>query len=200
VRSPWDRALGGSAGELAPALRTYFGTIPDGHVGRGSGMFTAVGTPRRWLWPLLGVLALDGIVFPAWARDVPFSVENRPTATGTVRATRTFHFAHGDRVMVDEVGVTASGLVDRLGRRGIVSAALSAGVVDGHLELRSTGVTLRLGLVRVPLGVLSPRVTLIERTEGDHQHVSLRLDAPLVGRLYEYAGSFRYQVERDARD
>jgi hypothetical protein len=163
-------------------------------------MFTAVGTPRRWLWPLLGVLALDGIVFPAWARDVPFSVENRPTATGTVRATRTFHFAHGDRVMVDEVGVTASGLVDRLGRRGIVSAALSAGVVDGHLELRSTGVTLRLGLVRVPLGVLSPRVTLIERTEGDHQHVSLRLDAPLVGRLYEYAGSFRYQVERDARD
>ena len=182
--SPWERVLGDDGDRLAPALQRYFAAIAPGDVGRGHGVFTTVGTPRRWLWPVLWLLARDGVVFPVWDRDVPFSVENRSTPAGTVRATRTFHRAHGDLVMVDEVGVTASGLVDRLGRHGRVSARLTATVVDGRLELRSTGVTVRLGRVRVPLGMLSPRVTLVERTEGDHQHVSLVLDAPLIGRLY----------------
>ena len=193
--SPWERELGARAADLDPALRRYFGAIPFGSIGRGEGVFDRVGTPRRWLWPVLALLALDGLVFPAWERDVQFAIVNRPTRHGTVTATRTFRFSGGDRVMTDEVGITARGLTDRLGRHGTVSSTLRATVVDGHLELHSTGATLRLGPLRVPLGALSPRVALVERTDGDSQHVSLTLELPVIGRIYEYAGSFSYAIE-----
>jgi len=43
----------------------------------------------------------------------------------------------------------------------------------------------------------APRVTLVERWDDavDRQHVSLALDAPLLGRIYEYAGHFDYALE-----
>jgi hypothetical protein len=183
--------------DLDAGLRAYFGAIPEGYVGRGRGVFDVVGTPRRWLWPALQLLARDGVVFPVWEHSVPFRVTNRPTARGTVRATRVFQFAGGELTMTDEIGVTRSGLTDRLGRHGIVSAALDADVANGRLVLTSTGVQLRLGPVRVPLGPLAPRVSLVERTDSDRQHVSLRLSMPLIGTLYEYSGSFTYAVEKD---
>ncbi|CAN5338756.1 hypothetical protein BH10ACT7_BH10ACT7_01810 [soil metagenome] len=197
MRSPWERALGVDAARLHPSLATYFRAIPAGHVGRGSGVFETVGTPRHLLWPVLALLSVEGIVFPVWARHVPFTVINRPTLRGTVRAHRIFHFPDGDRTMIDEVGITESGLVDRLGRRGTLESALTATVVDGRLELRSTSVTIRAGRARIPLGPFSPRVKLVERNDGDRQHVSLVLDAPLIGRLYEYSGSFDYRIEKD---
>ncbi|MGT2464086.1 DUF4166 domain-containing protein [Sinomonas atrocyanea] len=57
-------------------------------------MFDTVGTPRRWLWPVLAVFARSHVMFPVWQRGVPFTVENRPVA-GTdgapaVAATRVF--------------------------------------------------------------------------------------------------------------
>lgn len=196
-RSPWQRALGSAYDDLDPGLRAYFGAIPAGSVGRGEGVFDTIGTPRRWLWPLLAVLAREGVLFPVWARAVRFTVENRPTAAGTVRAARAFSFPNGTRVMVDETGITAAGLTDRLGARRIVSVVLAPSVAEGRLELRSTAAALRFGPLRVPLGALAPRVTLVERREGELQHVSLVLVAPVVGRLYEYSGSFSYRVERD---
>lgn len=195
TRSPWQRALGASEALLEPGLRAYFGSIPPGHYGIGRGVFDVVGTPRRWLWPVLALLGFDGVVFPVWEHDVPFTVTNRATDHGTVRARRVFHFVGGDRVMTDEIGITRAGLTDRLGGRGVVSSTLDARVEEGALVLRSTDVSLRLGPVRVSLGPLAPKVTLVERTDGDRQHVSLRMSHPLLGTLYEYAGSFTYSIE-----
>ncbi len=144
---------------------------------------------------MLAILAIDGVMFPVWQRTVRFTVENRSTQRGTIGSRRVFHLDSGDRVMVDEIGVTHGGLTDRLGRHGTISANLSADIVDGRLELRSTGATIRFGRLRIPLGALSPRVTLVERTAGELQCVSLRLDAPVLGRIYEYEGSFAYTVE-----
>lgn len=194
MRSPWQRELGDRIEELVPALRAYFGAIPVGSLGRGDGVFTVVGTPRRWLWPVFALLAWDGVIFPVWEHDVPFTITNRSTPRGTVRSTRVFRLAGGDRVMVDEVGMTASGLVDRLGRHGAISVRLTADVVDGNLVLRSSGAS----LFSLPLGPFSPRLSLIESRDGDRQHVSVALDAPLLGRLYEYSGSFDYAVESEA--
>ena len=203
TRSPWQRALGSRIDDLDAGLRAYFGAIPPGSVGRGEGVFDVVGVRRPWLRPLLAVLALDGVMFPVWEHAVPFTVTNRPTAHGTVRATRVFQLASGERVMHDETGITADGLTDRLGRHGFVSSTLDATVVNGGLVLTSTGATLRLGPLRVPLGVLSPRVSLVERSversEGSRQHVSLQLRAPIVGLLYEYEGTFTYRVEQENR-
>ncbi|MDN3478483.1 DUF4166 domain-containing protein [Curtobacterium sp. APC 4022] len=220
TRSPYE--LSASADVLAalhPRLRTYFGAVPPGHVGRGSGVFTVVGTPRRWLWPVLGVLARDAVVFPLWEHDVPFTVENRPVhvrrgrsgrfgmaadreARPAVRAHRTFHFASGDRTMVDAITAEPEGLVDHLGRHGRVSALLAVtvpatGPDAGALRLVSTRVSVHaLGREwRLP-AALSPRVVLTERfdDDADVQRVSLTLSAVGLGTLYRYEGAFRYSV------
>ncbi|OIH95120.1 DUF4166 domain-containing protein [Curtobacterium sp. MCBA15_001] len=143
---------------LHPRLRTYFGPVPPGHVGRGEGVFSVVGTPRRWLWPVLACFARDAVMFPVWERDVSFTVENRPVTvrrgrTGqeahpAVRAHRTFHFRAGDRTMVDAITAEPTGLVDHLGRHGRVSAQLrvavdASGPDAGALRLVSTHVSFR---------------------------------------------------------
>jgi len=191
--SPWEAALGDRLDELDPSLRAYFSAIPDGSVGRGSGVFDRVGTPRRWLWPVLAILGRAGIVFPVWAPDVVFDVVNTP-ADGVVRAERTFHFAGGDRVMTDEIGAASGRIVDVLGRRRRLRALLDASVVEGRLELRSRGAALRVGPVWLPLP-FAPRVLLVERREGERQRVELTMTMPLIGRIYEYAGSFSYRTE-----
>ncbi|CAN5354923.1 hypothetical protein BH11ACT4_BH11ACT4_19390 [soil metagenome] len=197
MTSPWQRALGSRYDELDARLRDYFGEIPQGRVGRGSGVFEVAGSRKRWLWPVLAILALDGVAFPAWQRDVAFTVTNRRARHGTVQAKRFFDFAERGWVMTDEIGMTSAGLTDRIGRNGLLSATLEPTVVDGALVLRSTGMTFRLGGIRIPLGILSPRLALVERADADRQHVSLRLSLPFVGTVYEYSGRFRYAIEAD---
>lgn len=74
---------------------------------------------------------------------------------------------------------------------------LSGEVVDGALALVSTSVSARVGSVRIRVPrALAPVVTLIERFDDGSglQHVTMTLDAPFVGRLYEYSGSFSYRI------
>ena len=188
MSSPYEVALDLTG--LHPRLQAYFSEIPADSVGRGVGVFDVVGTPKRWLWPVLWVLGRQGVVFPAWARDVPFSVTNRPDA-GTLHGIRTFHFVSGDRSMVDLISAPA-GLIDELGTRGQYRASLTGEVVDGALRMRSTGMrTRRLGIP------LPGRVDLTERwdTAGNCQHVSVVISAPIVGRVYVYSGYFTYELE-----
>lgn len=175
--SPYEAAL--DLDKLDPHLRQYFGEIPAGSIGVGRGVFDVVGTPKRWLWPVLWVLGRQGVVFPAWARDVPFTVVNRPDA-GTLHGIRTFHFSGGDRTMVDRI---TPELVDFLGTRGQYSAALSGEVVDGGLRLWSTR-----------MRPLPGRVEVLERWVDGLQHVAVTITAPIVGRVYEYSGYFTYEI------
>ncbi|ROQ17840.1 MULTISPECIES: DUF4166 domain-containing protein [unclassified Curtobacterium] len=216
TRSPYELSAPSDVlARLHPRLSAYFGAIPPGHVGRGEGVFDVVGTPRRWLWPLLAWFARDSVMFPVWERDVPFTVENRPArvrrgragqeARPGVRAHRTFRFRSGSRTMVDAITAEPDGLVDHLGHHGRVSARLRA-EVDAHgpdagaLRLVSTRVTFRaLGReVRLPARI-APRVLLTERfdDEADVQRVSLVLTAPVLGTLYRYEGAFRYEIAPD---
>lgn len=198
--SPWEVALGAGLDELDPGLRGYFAAIPAGSVGLGSGVFERVGTPRRWLWPVLAVLAQDGILFPVWERDVPFTVVNRAAPDGlpAVLATRTFRFGRGDRDMVDEISFDGQ-LVDRLGRHRRLEVDLAPRVIDGMLELTSTAARVRFGrlAIRIPF---APTVRLTERADAKTglQHVSLTLDLGVLGRIYEYSGSFTYRIEESA--
>lgn len=170
--------------------------IPAGSVGIGTGQFDVVGTPRRWLWPVLALLARDGVLFPVWQHAVDFRIENR-NDDGILRARRTFEFRRGESVMVDAVSLDPSGLVDRLGRRATVLAHLVARVEAGALVLESTSA--RVFGIPVP-AALAPRMRLTERWDDatDRQHVALTLDAPLLGRLYEYSGSFTYELREEA--
>jgi hypothetical protein len=184
VSSPYENCV--DLDGLDPRLRSYFGEIPAGSIGVGRGVFDVVGTPKRWLWPVLWVLGRQGVVFPAWARDVPFTVTNRPDA-GSLSGHRTFHFAGGDRTMVDRIDPQ---LVDTLGTRGQYHAPLVGEVVDGALRLRST--SLWLGKLRLP-----GRVEVTERWNDGLQHVAVTITVPVVGRVYEYSGHFAYEIMDD---
>ncbi|WP_394771083.1 DUF4166 domain-containing protein, partial [Lacisediminihabitans sp.] len=151
--SPYEEVFGDTLDSLHPRLRPYFGEIPRGSIGVGAGVFDVVGTPRRWLWPALRLLAANSIMFPAWQRQVPFTVVNRPfvDARGNlaVGAVRTFRFDSGDRSMVDAITAERGGLVDHLGRSRRLVSRLSGTVIDGRLTLVSTLLSLRIGRVRL---------------------------------------------------
>jgi len=197
-QSPYARALGDRIEQLHPRLRAYFQAIPDGKVGIGEGVFQRVGTPRRWLWPILRVLERRGVVAACWERDVPFRVENLTVASRAI-GTREFHLPGGTWTMRDAVAATRHGrVVDELGEPALVAACFDVDVLDAALVLTSRAVGIRLGglRLRVPR-VLSPVVRLTERFDetADRQRVALTIDVPFIGRVYEYRGHFGYRIE-----
>ncbi|MDR6865745.1 hypothetical protein J2Y69_000327 [Microbacterium resistens] len=196
--SPYLRALGDRAGDLHPALQRYFRAVPPGQIGIGEGVFERAGTPRRLLWPLLRLFERRGVAFGGWERDVPFTVRNRGVS-GRVVAEREFRLGRGAWTMRDAVAARPGGrVVDQLGEPGTVSALFDVRVDRGALVLRSTavGVRWRRLCVRIPR-ILAPRIRLTERYDGDidRQRVDLTIDLPLLGRIYEYAGTFSYRIE-----
>ena len=204
AHSPYELVLGDALEVLHPRLRAYFSAIPAGHRGYGEGTFDVVGTPRRWLWPVLWLLGSQRILFPVWQKNVPFTVTNIATTDAAgrvaVAATRTFRFPGGERSMVDAITATPTGLVDFLGSPERIEAHLTAIVVNGELHMSSTVVRARLGRLwlRVP-AAFAPVVALTERFDdaSDRQRVSVVLSSGLLGKLYEYSGTFRYSIVGD---
>jgi len=208
--SPYEVVLGDALAVLHPRLSAYFSVIPAGSSGHGEGVFDIVGTPRRWLWPILWVLGRQGVLFPVYERAVAFTVTNTPLSRSgsagepgspAIDAVRTFAFGGGARAMVDRIGVAGSGanvsLVDDLGVAARYRARLAAIVVNGELHLSSTTTSVRLGRRRLALpAFVAPVVSLVERfdDERDQQHVTVILSSPLVGKLYEYSGYFTYEL------
>lgn len=170
-------------------------------MGIGEGVFDRVGTPRRWIRSILAVLQRAGVMHAGWSRDVPFRIENR-TVDGRAVSARRFRFPEGEWVMRDAVGLNRAGrLVDAIGRGGIVVASFDLAVEGGELRLVSRAVGVRIGgrPVRLPRAV-APVVRLRERAadEPGIQCVDVTIDAPVIGRVYEYGGWFRYRIEGDA--
>lgn len=200
-RSPYAAALGERIELLHPRLRQYFSTIAPGHVGIGDGVFWRVGTRLRWLRPLMRPLERRGVLFSGWEEHVPFRITNR-TLGGRAVSERVFEFARGPWVMRDAVSLTPQGrLVDVIGRPAFVVARFDVEVRAGMLALTSRAVGIRAGRMRLRLPrFASPTVRLSERFDehlGRHV-VEVTIDAPVLGRIYEYAGEFDYRIEKEA--
>jgi hypothetical protein len=88
-----------------------------------------------------------------------------------------------------------------LGRRRSFRARFQPSVRDAGLQLHSTDVELRVGRhhLRIPAGV-APRIRLTERPVGagatspPRQHIAITVDVPVLGRIYEYSGTFTYEI------
>ena len=227
TRSAYERALGSRTTELHAVLQGYFAVIPPGSVGIGDGVFERFGSERPWLRPLLAVAERCGVIVSGFHRDVPFRIENRTesgsqTATRTlyfedgawsmvdaVSFVPDVRSSDGDAAGRDgesESGVAGSGgeseggVVDVLGKPSIVGAEFDVDVIDGGLRLRSRRVVLRLGRLRVPMPrPVRPVIALSERfDEGiGRQRVDLVVDVPMLGRVYEYTGTFTYRIEAE---
>lgn len=201
-QSPYLRALGEHRLHLHPALRVYFSAVPHGHVGIGEGVFERIGTRRRWLRALLRPLQRHGVALAGWHENVPFTIRNR-TIAGKALSVRTLRLPAGDWVMKDAVSARPHGaIVDQLGDPITLAVAFTASVDEGAYALRSSSLGLRFGRVRMNLPrFIAPVVRLRESAEkqAGRQRVSLTVDMPLIGRLYEYEGTFSYAVEPDAR-
>lgn len=101
--------------------------------------------------------------------------------------------------MVDTISIIDGRLVDSLGTSGRIESSFDVAVSDGHLLLTSIGTALRFGDRRLRLPrALSPRVSLVERFDAatNIQSVAVVLVAPLVGKVYEYAGTFTYEIRK----
>lgn len=201
-QSPYARALAGRLRQLHPSLQQYFAAIPRDHVGIGEGSFTRVGTPRRWLWPLLRPFERRGVLFAGWAENVPFRVTNHTIASRAI-AEREFRLPDGTWTMKDAVALTRHGqVVDELGEPSIAAARFELEVLsDGALRMTSQRIGLRWGArrVRVPK-LFAPVVRVVESFDDtrQRQRIDLTIDMPLVGRIYEYAGDFTYRIERES--
>lgn len=194
--SVYERVLGERMRDLDPGLRAYFGELPAGRVGFGTGVYEVAGSRHRWLAPVLAWFASRDLLFPEYGHGIPFTVQNRVEQRpdgDTLRARRTFAFPRRTRLMVDEMRVVGGRLHDRLGRRGGLEVELHLDVRDHALHMRSgrQWVHLRGVRVRVPAVV---RVTLTERATPDGQHVDVRMTAPVLGEVVRYRGSFTYEV------
>jgi len=129
--------MGGQFSQLHPVLQQYFSPIPVEHVGRGEGVFTHVGTPRRWLWPLLRLLEKRGVLVARWQHNVPFRITNRTIASRAC-AEREFDFADRTWTMRDDVVLGRHGrVVDELGEPGVVVASFDITVHDQAVTLTS---------------------------------------------------------------
>jgi len=190
--SVYQRVLGAEIEQLAPELRPYFSGHPG--VGVGSGVFEIAGSRRRFLRPVLAYLAWRRILFPEFARDVPFEITNTPTANGGLDAVRTFHLPGRDRQLEDTMRVVDGRLHDFLGKRRGFEVRMALTITDGLLQMHSSRQWLHLGRARIPLPPLAS-VTVAESWSDGRQHVDVRLRSPILGEWFRYAGSFSYRYE-----
>ena len=198
--SPYLRAIGARRSALHPELQTYFSAISPDHVGIGEGVFTEAGARRRLLRPFFRRLQPYGALYAGWAKDVPFTLRNTSVGTRTV-SERTLHLPEGDWAMRDVVApLPHGGVHEQLGEPVVLVAIFDADVKDGALELQSRRVGLQLGRVRVRIPrVLAPVIRLTERWDDatGRQSVDVRVDMALIGRVYEYRGTFTYRITED---
>lgn len=201
MTSPYERALGDRRALLHPAIQSYFSTIPDGHVGIGTGEFDSFGPARRWVSYLMRPFEAAGVLSSQMHSNVPFRIFNR-TIAGRAVADRIIELPAGTWRMTDTVSLGSHGrIVDHIGEPWLIAVSFDIGVEGGALQMESyaTGVRWRTLRLRMPR-FLSPRVRLVERFEdasGRH-HVDLVMTLPLIGRIYGYSGYFTYRIEEDS--
>lgn len=202
LESPYERALGERISELHPKTAWYFRTIPDGHVGVGTGVFTTAGSRHRWLWPVFRIAERLGVAFAGRERDVPFRIENR-TIDGRAEAVRHFELPGRTWVMPDTVALGADQILrNEIGPHRTVVTTFDIDVRDQAVVLTIRRVGLRFGRLRLAAPrFLRPRIGLVERwdDERERHHVEMTIDAPLLGRVYEYIGYFEYAIESETQ-
>ena len=194
--SVYQRVLGSEFEKLSPELHEYFSLPPEGMVGRASGTFDVAGSRRGWMKPILHLLAWHRVVFPGFARDVPFRAINIPGPGDGLSALREIDMPGGIQLIEDTMHVIDGRIHDFLGRNRALEVRFNTRVFDGDLSMISDKLWLHVGGVRIPVpAIFGARVILTETWRDGKNNVTLTLSNPMLGDLFEYSGSFTYVYE-----
>lgn len=201
---PYEAALGARVSELHPQLRRYFSAIPVGYIGIGRGVFSTFGATRHWLRPVFVTFERRHALFAGHASEVPFCIVNRSIALSdeTVAATarRELELPGGTWTMSDTVLAVGARVVDHIGDPWSISASFDVTVAEGALLLRSRAIGIVWSRVRMRVPrFIAPVIRLREAYDPEQQlqRVELTVDAAVIGRIYEYRGSFTYEIVRE---
>jgi hypothetical protein len=201
-RSVYRVLLGDRVDRLQPRLSDYIDGVARGEAGVGRGVYEFAGPSKAWLMPLFTLATRANALFGERGENVGLTVVNVPHSDGRGRvclsSTRSFAFPGVVRTMEDTMLAGRDGLLhDFLGRRRFFEVSLRLGVSSqGWLRMRSVGTWIWFGRLRVPVPrVLSARVDLTERWDSAtaSQRVEVTLTHPVLGRVFEYRGSFTYE-------
>lgn len=198
--NPFQASLGAALDALPGPLRDHFALASGSkayegvmtRVWRKGGLAGWLAFPALWMGRRLDLLFTDT------GMEVPFRLENRvwmaPDGTLRMDWVRQFRFPDGVRrfsaVMRFEPG---RGIVDDLGRRGILEAELHPRVEGRLLALHSGRQWVRVAGLRVPLPALLAGEARVREWMIDDQTFGIRVEvwSPLLGCLFGYEGSFR---------
>ena len=201
-RSVYRVLLGDRVDLLQPQLSNYVDGAVRGDAGVGRGAYEFAGPSKRWLAPLFTLATRTNALFGERGSNVGLTVVNVPHSDRRGRvclsSTRSFAFPGVTRTMEDTMLAGRDGLLhDFLGRRRFLEVSLRLGLSSqGWLRMRSVGTWVWIGRLRVPLPrIFSARVDLTERWDSAtaSQKVDVTLTHPVLGRVFEYRGSFTYE-------
>ncbi|MCU1404149.1 MAG: hypothetical protein JWQ43_452 [Glaciihabitans sp.] len=195
--SVYQRVLGADFDKLSPEIADYFALPPEPDmVGRVSGVFHVAGSRRAWLRPLLHFLAWRRVMFPEFNHDVPFRAINIPGPGDGLSSLREIELPGTLRLIEDTMHVIDGRLHIFVGRKRGAELRLRLRVVDGGLSTISDGLWIHIGgqRIRIPK-VFGAKVVASQHWAQSEHQVVVTVSNPLVGDLFEYAGSFRYRFE-----
>src|SRR5947209_13530486 len=173
-RAADDRRAGTRAGPFAPVLGSYrhrlarpladqFFGADGAHRVHMEGAMRRIWHRHVWLRPLFSLLARFDILFPESGCDVPASMTVAKVDEGATWR-RTFAFVKSRRFDATMRYLPQSGLVERIGPRGLIEVPWRIRVLAGDaIEITTGRLRMRAGRLRLPIpGVFQVAVKAIE--------------------------------------
>src|SRR5207302_8200684 len=196
---------GTPAGPFAPVLGRYrlarpladqFLGADRGHRVRLDGTMHQIWHRHVWLQPLFSLLARFDILFPESGCDVPASMTIAKVDEGATWR-RTFAFVKSRRFDATMRYLPQSGLVERIGPRGLIEVPWRIRVLAGDaIEITTGRLRMRAGLLRLPIpGVFQVAVRATERAVSDTIAVDLVVSHRFLGAIFGYNGTFAVRRE-----
>lgn len=193
---PFAPVLGGYRQCLARPLADQFFGADGAHRVRLDGTMHHIWHRHVWLRPLFSLLARFDILFPESGCDVAASMTIARVDEGATWR-RTFAFVKSRRFDATMRYLPQSGLVERIGPRGLIEVPWRLRVLAGDaIEITTGRLQMRAGRLRLPIpGVFQVAVKAIERAVSENISVDLVVSHRFLGAIFGYDGTFAVRRE-----
>ncbi len=193
---PFAPVLGQYRHRLARPLADQFLGADRRHRVRLDGTMHHIWHRHVWLRPVFSLLARFDILFPESGCDVPASMTIARVDEGATWR-RTFAFVKSRRFDATMRYLPQSGVVERIGPRGLIEVPWRIRVLAGDaIEITTGRLQMRAGRLRLPIpGVFQVAVKAVERAVSENISVDLVVSHRFLGAIFGYDGTFAVRRE-----